>query len=139
MEYLANLPVSDKNNFKNVECNFSKGFPLKQVYPKDNNQKHIFIKHDNEDPIMRQLMKQREKLDNPKSKGKKTIVDFLHRKRDFSEISSSSSSTNNNSPLKKDLNFPSTSHNASSMSSSTKTKKTVKKDNIIQKRKKTKN
>jgi len=40
MEYLANLPVSDKNNFKNVECNFSKGFPLKQVYPKDSNQKY---------------------------------------------------------------------------------------------------
>jgi len=41
MQYLANLPVSDKNNFKNVECNFTKGFPLKQVYPKDENQKYI--------------------------------------------------------------------------------------------------
>ncbi|KAG4106150.1 hypothetical protein H8356DRAFT_1418304 [Neocallimastix lanati (nom. inval.)] len=133
MEYLANLPVSDKNNFKNVECNFSKGFPLKQVYPKDSNQKYTFIKHDNEDPVMRQLVKQREKLDNPKNKGKKTIVDFLHRKRDFSEVSSSSS---NNIPVpQKDLSLPSTSHHKINSKG---TKKPINKDNVTQKRKRTK-
>ncbi|ORX84946.1 hypothetical protein BCR32DRAFT_291005 [Anaeromyces robustus] len=132
MEYLANLPVSDKNNFKNVECNFSKAFPLKQVYPKDKNQTSIFIKHDNEDPIMRHLVKQRDKIDNPKNKGKKTIIDYIHHKKDIPEASNSRNI--NNSSRQSNLDIPSSSNATSS--NSRKRKSFVKKENEPQRRRK---